>query len=301
MFRSFALITAGLLASACPGTASAGTSAGDDRPRPEADTVRLDGKGDADIQDARWGGGGYRGGWGGGYRGGWGGGYRGWGGYGGYGGYRGYGYGYGYRPAFYFGFGRGYGGYGYGGYGYGSGYGGYYGGGYGGYYPASYGSYGGYYASPVVYSSAYANPCVCSAGVTTVPAQASYQYQVPATAQPPVTTVPAPQPMPPAPAPGNVGTFQYNGGPRVMIPIPRELVPAAAPGKMQRDGRLVSLTPAAPVPHYRAYGEKPEASEPVRAREPASDLLRVSLPASEPIDSFDSFTGGTMSFTQARR
>lgn len=302
MIRSFALLTAGLLGAACASTAWGGDV--DDRPRPDegdtirGDTLRLDGKGDAGLQDARYGGyhGGYHGGWGGyrgwggwgGYRGGygWGGGYRGY-----YGGYRGYGWGYGYRPAFYLGFGRGWG---YGGYGYGLGYGGY---GYGGYYPASYygGGYGGYYSSPVYYSSGYSSPCVCSA-VTTAPAQ-TYQYQAPTTSQPAIVTPPAPmQTTPPPPAPGNVGTFQYNGGPRALVPMPREIVPATAPGKLQRDGRLVSLTPETPTPRYRAYGEA-EAPTTSPVREPVSDLLRVSLPANE---SFDSFSGGTMIFTQAR-
>jgi len=313
MFRPLAILTAGLFGLACVGATSAADSVRADG----GDTIRLDGKGDADLQETRGfhGGGGYHGGYHGGY-----GGYRGWGGYGGYrggygyggyrgygyGGYRGYGYGGFYRP--YYGYGLGFGYYRpyYGGY-YGGGYygGGY--GGYGGYYGAGYGGgYGGYYASPV-YS--YYSPCSTDVMVVpnttvTMPVQATYQQQI---GQPVQQAVPqpmpqaAPQPAPQAPPqPMAPAGFSYDGGPRYIVPMPRDTAPAAVPTRpsLPRDGRLVSNTPAKASYRYLAYGETPEAAPapaPARVR---SDLITASLSLGE---GTNSFSGGTMVFTHARR
>jgi len=240
-----------------------------------ADTLRLDGKGeDAEVEDARYGGGGFRGGFayrGGGYRGGfavrggyWGG-YRGgyWGGYrGGWGrGYygRGFGYGYGgfYRPYFGLGFYRG--GY-YGG--------GYYGGGYGGYaYPA--------------YSPYYVSPCATTV-LDVSPSVTLVQPSVPAT-------------------PGDA-TFPYDGGPRDGFIAPTPANPTFIPGRpiSPRDGLPVSL-PATSQYQYLAFGEQPATATPAPTQRPAQ-TLRVSYQTStesSPIPA--TFSGGANDFSITRR
>jgi len=259
MIRSLSVLSAGVVALAIAGGAKA-----------DGDLVRLDGKGDADFLEARYGGGGFRGGFGGGYRGGFGG-YRGGFGYGGYsgvgfgyggyrgfgyGGYRGYGYG-GYRSAFYrpyyggFGYGLGLGlglGYGYGGYGYGGGYG-------GGYYGVGYGGYSGY-STP--YYSSYYSPCASAAVVGP---------QTLIISQPPAAT--------------SDGTFPYDGGPSNGYVVP-SINPAGVQyrGVLPRDGQLVSIPSESSGYRFLAFGEEP--TEPAsRPGANGSDTLRVSftLPA----------------------
>jgi len=271
-FRSLSVLSAGVVALAMAGAANA-----------DNDLVRLDGKGDAETVEARYGGGGgFRGGYGGfgGYRGGfgYGGGYRGVGF--GYGGYRGYGYG-GYRGG-YAGYYRPYyRNYGYGlglGLGIGLGYGSYYSG-YGGYYGAGYG--GGYYSTPAYYSqpsySSYStNPCTCATS-TTVGTQTLYLTQ-PAALQ----------------NPGD-GTFPYDGGPSGGSFAP-SLNPAGIPNRsaLSRDGRLVSIPSPTSGYQFAAFGETP--IEP--AQRPAGhgpETLPVSFPAfGEPMPGF---TGGTGVYT----
>lgn len=239
MLRSLSVLSAGVVAIAIAGATKA-----------DEDLVRLDGKGDADVLEARVYGGGFRGGVGyGGYRGGFGyGGYRGGFGYGGYrgfgyGGYRGYGYGGYYRPAYYRGgFGLGLG--------LGLGYGGYYGGGYGGYYGGSYYSTPAYYSQPY-YSSYYYSPCASASAVVA----------------PQTLTITQP------PAPSD-GTYPYDGGPAgsYFAPMP---APTGTQyrGESPRDGRLVSIPAESSGYRFLAFGEQPTEPSPA-----ANDTLRVSLP-----------------------
>jgi hypothetical protein len=267
MIRSLSVLSAGVVALAMVGAAKA-----------DNELVRLDGKGDAEMLEARYYGGGFRYGGFGGYRGFGYGGYRGVGfGYGGYrgfgygyGGYRGFGYG-GYRP--YYGYYRPYG---YGlrlGLGLGLGYGSYYGGGYygGGYYG------GGYYSSPVYYSQPYYSSYYygCSTDAAGIPS----------------TTLTIIRPSAPQ-APFD-GTFPYDGGPRdgSLAPNP---APAGVPGRLlPRGARLVSVPAPNSGYQFVAYGEQP--IEPTTRPDAKSDTLRVSYPAyGEPMPDF---VGGSTVYT----
>jgi len=263
MIRSLSVLSAGVVALAVSGAANA-----------DNDLMRLDGKGDAEVQETRYGGGGFRGGAGfGGYRGfggygrGYGGGYYGRGiGYGGYG--RGFGYGYGrgyyggyYRPYYGFGYGLGLGlGYAsyYGGYGGGYGYGGY-GGGYGGYYGNSY--------STPYYSSSY-GLCPCATN-TIIPSAASVNLVTPTA--------------------GN-GTFPYDGGPQDGFLVP---APAGMPNHTNtpRDGLRVSVPASSSGYQFMAFGEQPAPADQRPATGDSSDLLRASYPAYG--EAPRGFSGGT--------
>jgi len=263
MIRSLSVLSAGVVALAMSGAANA-----------DNDLMRLDGKGDAEVQETRYYGGGFRGGIGyGGYRGGFGyGGYRGfgYGGYRGFGGYygRGYGYGYGrgyggyYRPYYGFGLGLGLG------LGYANYYGGYggYGGGYGGYYNSYYSTP--YYSTPY-YSSSY-GPCTCATSVI-YPSDASVNFVTPNALQ----------------IPGD-GTFPYNGGPQDGISVP-----AGMPNRTNapRDGHLVSVPAPSSGYHFLAFGEQPAPADQRPETGNSSDLLRVSYPAYG--EAPTGFSGGT--------
>jgi hypothetical protein len=233
------------------------------------DLMRLDGKGDAEVQETRYGGGGFRGGVGfggyrGGYRGGYGG-YRGFGGYygRGYGGY-GRGYGYGYGRGYYGGYYRPYYGFGYGlglGLGYASYYGGY-GGGYGG-------AYGSYYSTPY-YSSSYG---LCPCATNTNFPSATTSLFTPNGSQAPWD-----------------GTFPYNGGPQDGYFAP---APAGMPNRTNapRDGHLVSVPASSSSYHFLAFGEQSAPADQRPATANSGDLLRVSYPAYGEAPS--GFSGGT--------
>jgi len=247
-----------------------------------ATTITL-GSANADVELARYGGGGrggigYRGGYGGyrggyagyrggygGYRGGYYGGYRGY--YGGYAGYRGYG-GY-YRPYYasyyrpYY-FSNSYRPYYYNNYGYGSGY---YGGGYydSGYYssPYYYGCSTGY--APVVSQYAYTQPYLSS--VTPYGTAPVYNNNAPLNNG--INGYNSQPPMPPV-EPGD-GTYPYDGGPNQMVPMPQQqqqqqqINPAKTPNRNPvADLRLVSTTNQQTQPTtqftYPAYGEDNRAS-----------------------------------------
>jgi len=270
MIRSLFVLSAGAVALAIASAAKA-----------DNDLIRLDGKGDAEVQETRYGGGGFRGGVGfGGYRGGFGGYRGGFGGYrGGFGGYgRGYGYGgigfgrpyYGYYGRSYY---RPYYGFGYGlGVGLGLGYGGYYGGGYGGYgYGGGYGGYYGTYNISPYYNSAYSlGPC---ASDMNFPAATTLNFAAPN----------VPQGL-------GDGTFPYDGGPRDGFFAP---VPAGIPNGrvLPRDGHLVSVPATSSGYHFLAFGEQsaPASERPTTGN--SSDTLRVSYPAYG--ESTSGFSGGT--------
>jgi len=264
MIRSLSLLSVGVVAMAVAGAVKA-----------DNDLMRLDGKGDAEVQQTRYYGGGFRGGFGGyrgfgygGYRGVGFGGYRGfgYGGYRGFGGYRGYGYGGYYRPYYGFGYGLGLGlGLGYGGYG------GYYGG-YGGSYGVGYGS--SYYGVPY-YSSYSLGPCATTTAVI------------------PATTLNLVGPS--VPQMSTDGTFPYDGGPQNGYVAPG-LNPAGIPNRSSqpRDGYLVSVPSPSSGYHFLAFGE--QSSTPAQPSAPASDTLRVSYPVNAESTVFEStsgFSGGS--------
>jgi hypothetical protein len=268
MIRSLSVLSAGVVALAVSGAANA-----------DNELMRLDGKGDAEVQETRYAGGGFRGGVGfGGYRGGYGGyrggygGYRGFGGYygRGYGGYYGRGFGYGYGRGYYGGYYRPYYGFGYGlglGLGYASYYGGYggYGGGYGGYG----GGYGGYYGTPY-YSSYGLCPCATN---TVYSSAATANFVTPIGSQAPWE-----------------GTFPYNGGPQDGYFTP---APAGMPNRTNapRDGHLVSVPASSSGYHFLAFGEQSAPADQRPATANSGDLLRVSYPAYGEAPS--GFSGGT--------
>ena len=259
MFRSWTVLTAGVVAFAIAGIAKA-----------DGDLVRLDGKGDAEVQETR----GYYGG------GGWGRGYYG----GGFGrSYYGGGWGRGYYGG---GWGRGY---------YGGGWGrSYYGGYYGGYRPywggvgigigLGYNSYYGGWSAPSYYYSTptysyYTSPCSTD-GVGF-----------------PTTTLNLGQPMTIQQAPVE-SNYPYNGEPQNVVP-PATVAPAPMqyPNRplLPRDGKLVSM-PGDPY-EFRAFGE--ESVEPVRVAPNATETLRVSYPAyGEPMPTFSA--GSTVYRTALR-
>lgn len=208
--------------------------------RADGDIVRLDGKGDASIEEARWGRG-YYGGWYGGYRG------FGWGGYRGYGwggsvGWRG-GYWGGYRP--WYGYYRPWGGWG----------------------------YSSYYAwAPSVYyypSYSYVVPTY-SYSFFPCATTSSENANVVTLGRPYV-------PQRPDVPRSSDGTFPYNGGPSVN-PMDRA-APTGVPARpnLKRDGLLVSL-PANDPYQFRAYGEEAPVSRPT-PRPAARDVLFVSHPS----------------------
>lgn len=256
MFRSLTLIGACVAALASAGLAAA-----------DGDLIRLDGKGDAQVEETRY----YGGGWGRGY-------------YGGGGWNRGY-YGGGWNRGFYGGgWGRGY--YGGGFYGrpwYGAGYRSYWGGGYGvglGFGVSSY--YGGwsvpsYYYSVPTYSY-YVSPCASesiSGGSTTLTLGRPTTPQVPGD-----------------------GTFPYDGGPRDgYLATPPAMSPVQIPNRpsLPREGRLVSIPTADPY-QFRAFGEQPV--EPLPAPV-APETLRVSYPAYG--EAMPTFSGGTTVYRTALR
>jgi hypothetical protein len=149
-----------------------------------------------------------------------------------------------------------------------------------------------YYTQPVYYSAAsyYVQPATAvDTAIPTLPAPTRVVPTPPVPGLPTQFTVPAGNPAGPAP------TFPYDGGPNRLVPLPVDSAPVITPVRpaAPADNRLVSL-PSNTAPRYLAYGESPDPA-PVRP----TTVARVS--PTVPSTTSNSFSGDTMVYTKLAR